>query len=49
MYLLYNAHISTVTGAAFGAEKNIRLSFATSDEKIIEAMKRMKTWLAKLV
>lgn len=48
MYLLYNAHISIVTGKAFGAEKNIRLSFATSDDKIKEAMVRMKTWLVKL-
>lgn len=48
IYLLHNAHISVVTGAAFGSENNIRLSFATSDDKIKEAILRMKTWLAKL-
>ncbi|MCP4522282.1 MAG: pyridoxal phosphate-dependent aminotransferase [Cytophagales bacterium] len=48
MYLLKNAHISVVTGAAFGAENNIRLSFAAADEQIVEAMRRMKEWLVKL-
>ncbi len=48
LYLLHNAHISVVTGEAFGAKNNIRLSFATSDDKIKEAIFRMKTWLAKL-
>ncbi len=42
MYLLNKAHVSTVAGVAFGAPNNIRLSYATSDEKLVEAVKRMK-------
>lgn len=47
-YLVYNASITTVTGQAFGAENCIRISYATSEEKIKEAMRRMKEALAKL-
>ncbi|MBP9689352.1 MAG: pyridoxal phosphate-dependent aminotransferase [Bacteroidia bacterium] len=49
MYLLYQAHVSMVTGEAFGAPQCIRISYATSDEKIIEAMRRIKIALDKLV
>ncbi len=49
MYLLYQAHVSMVTGEAFGAPQCIRISYATSDEKIIEAMRRVKIALDKLV
>jgi aspartate aminotransferase len=42
MYLLHNAHVSMVTGEAFGAPKCIRISYATSDDKIVEAMHRIK-------
>lgn len=48
MYLLNVAHVSTVTGRAFGTPDCIRLSFANSLEKIEEAYKRIKTALAKL-
>ena len=47
-YLVYNAGVTLVTGQAFGAENCIRISYATSEEKIREAMKRMKDALAKL-
>lgn len=49
IYLLNNAHVSIVTGAAFGAPDNIRISYAASDENITEAIRRIKEWLAKLV
>jgi aspartate aminotransferase len=48
MYLLNVAHVSTVTGRAFGTPDCIRLSFANSLEKIEEAYKRIKTALANL-
>ena len=48
MYLLNTAHVSTVTGRAFGEPNNIRISFANSMEKIEMAMDRVKTALAKL-
>jgi Aspartate/tyrosine/aromatic aminotransferase len=48
MYLLEVGHVATVGGAAFGAPGCIRLSYATSDENIIEAVKRIKEALAKL-
>lgn len=49
MYLLNNAHVSTVAGTAFGSPDNIRLSFANSLPNIEEAFNRMKTHLDKLV
>lgn len=48
MYLMYNAHISTVNGGAFGNDNCIRLSFATSMDKLRVAMERMATALSKL-
>ena len=48
MYLLNTAHVSTVTGRAFGTPECIRLSFANSLEKIEEAYKRIKKALADL-
>lgn len=48
MYLLNTAHVSTVTGRAFGTPDCIRLSFANSLEKIEEAYKRIKIALAAL-
>ena len=48
MYLLEVGHVATVGGGAFGAPGCIRLSYATSDENIIEAIKRIKEALAKL-
>lgn len=42
MYLLENAHVACVDGAAFGAPGYMRLSYATSDDKIREAMRRIR-------
>ena len=48
MYILNNAHVSLVTGEAFGAPECIRLSFAASEEDLRTAISRMKEFLAKL-
>jgi aspartate aminotransferase len=48
LYLLDKAHIATVPGEAFGEPSCIRISFATSDENLIEGMKRMKAALMAL-
>lgn len=48
MYLLEEAHVATVDGAAFSAPGYIRLSYATSDENITEAMRRIAEALARL-
>jgi aspartate aminotransferase len=48
MYLLNTAHVSTVTGRAFGEPTCIRISFANSMEKIEDAMGRISAALAKL-
>ena len=49
MYLLEVGHVAAVGGVAFGAPNCIRLSYATSDENIIEAVSRIKNALAQLV
>ncbi|MBC7440246.1 MAG: pyridoxal phosphate-dependent aminotransferase [Flavobacterium sp.] len=46
MYLLSEANVATVTGDAFGDPNCIRFSYATSEEQLIEAMKRIKDVLA---
>jgi aspartate aminotransferase len=48
MYLLNEAHVAVVAGEAFGDNNCIRLSYATSDDKLIEAIKRLKSALEKL-
>ncbi|MFN0275447.1 MAG: pyridoxal phosphate-dependent aminotransferase [Chitinophagales bacterium] len=48
MYLIYEAGLSVVTGSAFGDSNCIRISYATSDEKLTEALKRLETALEKL-
>lgn len=48
LYLLDEAHVATVDGAAFCAPGYIRLSYATSDDNIREALRRMAQALAKL-
>ena len=48
MYLLNSAHVACVAGGSFGNPQCIRISYAASDEKLIEAMNRIKTHLAKL-
>ncbi|HBL33860.1 MAG TPA: aspartate aminotransferase [Porphyromonadaceae bacterium] len=48
MFLLEEAHVACVGGDAFGAPGYIRLSYATSDENITKAVKRIKEALRKL-
>ena len=48
MYLLHNAHVAFVAGDAFGNPECIRISYAASDDKLIEAIDRVKKQLAKL-
>lgn len=48
MYLLEVGHVACVGGTAFGAPDCIRMSYATSDESIVEAMRRIKEALARL-
>ena len=48
IYLLENAHVSLVTGEAFGAPKCVRISYAASESDLMEAIKRIKSTLAKL-
>ena len=48
MYLLEEGHVATVAGDAFGDPQCFRMSYATSDDNIREAMRRVKTVLAKL-
>lgn len=48
MYLLEVGHVATVGGAAFGSPECFRMSYATSDENIVEAMRRIKEALALL-
>lgn len=47
-FILTEAHVAVVTGAAFGAPQCIRLSYATSDEKLLTALDRIRQALAKL-
>lgn len=48
LYLLEKAHVATVGGDAFGDPQCFRMSYATSDENIREALRRIKVALAKL-
>lgn len=48
MYLLEEGHVATVGGAAFCAPEYLRFSYATSDENLVEALRRIKEALAKL-
>lgn len=48
MYLLEVGHVATVGGDAFGAPECFRMSYATSDENIVEALRRIKETLARL-
>lgn len=48
MYLLEEGHVATVGGDAFGDPECFRMSYATSDDNIREAMRRIKETLAKL-
>ncbi|MDM1294607.1 pyridoxal phosphate-dependent aminotransferase [Sphingobacterium sp. N143] len=48
LYLLNVGHVATVGGDSFGNDNYIRLSYAASDESLIEALKRIKAALGKL-
>lgn len=48
MYLLEVGHVACVSGAAFGDPDCFRMSYATSDENIVEAIRRIKEVLAVL-
>ena len=48
MFILEKGHVATVAGDAFGSPECFRMSYATSDENIIEGMRRIKEILALL-
>jgi len=48
LYLLNDAHVSSVSGEAFGAPECMRFSTAAADDKLVEAFRRIKVSLAKL-
>ena len=48
LYLLEEGHVATVAGDAFGSTDYFRMSYATSDDNIIEALSRIKDVLSKL-
>lgn len=48
MYLLEVGHVAAVGGDDFGSPECFRISYATSDENIVESMKRIKEALARL-
>lgn len=48
LYLLNVGHVATVSGDSFGDPNSIRLSYAAADEKLIEAIKRIKFALEQL-
>jgi len=48
LYLLEEGHVATVGGDSFGDPKSIRISYAAAEDKLVEAMRRIKEALAKL-
>ena len=48
LYLLDEAHVATVGGDAFGSPECFRMSYATSDENIVEALRRIRLACEKL-
>ncbi|HCN82588.1 MAG TPA: aspartate aminotransferase, partial [Sphingobacteriaceae bacterium] len=48
LYLLNTGHVAVVSGDGFGDPKSIRISYAAADEKLIEAVKRIKYALEQL-
>jgi len=48
LYLLDKAEVATVGGDAFGSPECLRISYATSDDLLVEAVKRIKGALEKL-
>jgi aspartate aminotransferase len=49
LFLLDTAQVATVGGDAFGAPECLRISYATSDDLLVEAVKRIKRALEKLI
>ena len=49
LYLLEHANVATVTGEAFGSPNCIRMSYATSNEEITEAMRRIKEAVSQIL
>ena len=47
-YLLTNGHVACVSGAAFGEPTCLRISYACSEEQIVEAMQRIRTAIEQL-
>ena len=45
--MLEDAHVAMVSGSAFGNNDCVRLSYAASEDKLIEAIKRMAESLSK--
>ena len=48
MYILYDANVALVQGVAFGDDNCVRLSYATSEEKLREAMRRIREAVEKM-
>jgi aspartate aminotransferase len=48
IFLLEEAHVATVGGDSFGDPKSIRISYAAAEDKLVEAMTRIKEALGKL-
>jgi len=48
MYLIEEAHVATVSGAAFGTPECIRISYAAADEVLAEAVRRIDVAVRKL-
>ena len=48
MYILYDANVALVMGAAFGDDRCVRLSYATSEDKLREAMSRIREAVEKM-
>lgn len=48
LYILNEAHVSLVTGAAFGSPNCVRISYAASDDELVEALKRIKEAVEKI-
>jgi len=49
MYFLNECHVAMVPGEAFGAPGYVRLSYATSEDKLIEAVRRIRVGVEKLL
>jgi aspartate aminotransferase len=48
LYLLEEGHVATVGGDSFGDPKSIRISYAAAEDKLVEAVRRIKEALGKL-